>query len=191
MAVKTFSTGEVLTAADTNTYLNNGGLVYVANGTLANTSTNFQSCFSATYNNYRIMINNISLSGAGYIYFRFLSGSTAANAANYYWAINGYTSAGTASDDSGAAQTLTFTGFQGGAGVAGLQTGYIILDVCAPFVAQRTFTTCQAASYTDRFLGRAGMCEQDAQTSYDGIQFLTNSAVTMGGTVTIYGYRLG
>ncbi len=29
MAVKTFTTGEVLTAADTNTYLNNGGLVYI------------------------------------------------------------------------------------------------------------------------------------------------------------------
>ena len=29
MAVKTFSTGEVLTASDTNTYLNNGGLVYI------------------------------------------------------------------------------------------------------------------------------------------------------------------
>jgi hypothetical protein len=29
MAIKTFTTGEVLTAADTNTYLANSGLVYV------------------------------------------------------------------------------------------------------------------------------------------------------------------
>ena len=29
MAVKTFTQGEKLTAADTNTYLNNGGLVFV------------------------------------------------------------------------------------------------------------------------------------------------------------------
>ena len=29
MAIKTFTTGEVLTASDTNTYLNNGGLVFI------------------------------------------------------------------------------------------------------------------------------------------------------------------
>jgi hypothetical protein len=29
MAIKTFTSGAVLTSADTNTYLNNGGLVYI------------------------------------------------------------------------------------------------------------------------------------------------------------------
>jgi hypothetical protein len=34
MAIKTFTTGEVLTASDTNTYLANSGLVYVKSQTI-------------------------------------------------------------------------------------------------------------------------------------------------------------
>ena len=50
MAIKTFTTGEVLTAADTNTYLANSGLVYVASGTVAaNTALNFTSLITASF----------------------------------------------------------------------------------------------------------------------------------------------
>ena len=52
MAVKTFSVGETLTASDTNTYLTNGGLVYITEGTASNTSAvDVNSVFSSTYDN--------------------------------------------------------------------------------------------------------------------------------------------
>ena len=41
MAIKTFVTGTVLTAADTNEYLANSGLVFVKGGTIA-TTTNIE-----------------------------------------------------------------------------------------------------------------------------------------------------
>lgn len=61
MAIKSFTSGEVLTAADTNTYLNNGGLVYITGGTATNTAaTNVDSVFSSTYDNYRVVLEMAS-----------------------------------------------------------------------------------------------------------------------------------
>ena len=64
MAVKTFTTGEVLTASDTNTYLNNGGLVYISGTTVGTgvSSVTVSSAFSSTYDNYRVIINNVDAS---------------------------------------------------------------------------------------------------------------------------------
>jgi len=39
MAIKTFTTGEVLTAADTNTYLTNSGFQYVSSGSFTNAAS--------------------------------------------------------------------------------------------------------------------------------------------------------
>ena len=56
MAVKTFTT-EVLTSADTNTYLANSGLVYITSTTIGTgvSSVTLSSVFSATYDNYRVI----------------------------------------------------------------------------------------------------------------------------------------
>ena len=58
MAIKTFTTGEVLTAADTNTYLANSGLVLVKSQTIGTgvASVTISDAFSTTYDNYRITI---------------------------------------------------------------------------------------------------------------------------------------
>ena len=63
MAVKTFTSGEVLTASDTNTYLNNGGLVYVKSQTIGSavSSINVTSAFDSTYDIYAITVTG----GAG------------------------------------------------------------------------------------------------------------------------------
>ena len=63
MAVKTFTTGEVLTAADTNTYLNNGGLVWIKTATVTNAAdsgTAFRSIFTSTYDAYRIVCHTLT-----------------------------------------------------------------------------------------------------------------------------------
>ena len=71
MAVKTFTTGEVLTASDTNTYLANSGLVYVTSTTVGSgvSSVTVSNCFTSTYDNYRIIWagGTTSASGSGYI----------------------------------------------------------------------------------------------------------------------------
>ena len=86
MAIKTFTTGEVLTAADTNTYLANSGLVYVAAGTLSlSTSyTNITGVFSSTYKQYRVMLNVTSRSvNPSRMDMRYIAGTTATTV-NYY-----------------------------------------------------------------------------------------------------------
>ena len=56
MAVKTFTT-EVLTSADTNTYLANSGLVYVKSHTITSgASVVVTDAFSSTYDNYLIIV---------------------------------------------------------------------------------------------------------------------------------------
>ena len=60
MAIKTFTTGEVLTAADTNTYLANSGLVFVKQQTIGSgvSSVAVSDAFSATYDNYLITVSD-------------------------------------------------------------------------------------------------------------------------------------
>ena len=70
MAIKTFSTGEILTASDTNTYLANSGLVYVAKATLATNTTDLVGCFSSTYDNYRIVLDGLNPNSSSDIYWR-------------------------------------------------------------------------------------------------------------------------
>lgn len=92
MAIKTFTTGEVLTASDTNTFLANAGLVYVAGGTFSNVGSFDMTGFSSTYDFYQFQINvtrhttNGSLTGVLY------QGATPRNTSYYgsLWA-SGYT----------------------------------------------------------------------------------------------------
>jgi len=111
MAIKTFTTGEVLTASDTNTYLANCGLVYVAGSTFAGVTAFDITGFSSTFTGYRVIIQtrrvdtvgmgtmNVNLrnnttnittgyyEGAGYA--TYLSGTGAAfarnNGSNWVW----------------------------------------------------------------------------------------------------------
>jgi hypothetical protein len=189
MAIKTFTTGEVLTASDTNTYLANSGLVYVTSGALSSTATNFVGCFSSTYTNYLITLDNLEMNATGDIYLRMLSGSTAITAADYFWAFVGLNDAGGAVNSNGASQTLGFTGFSQ-ASANNLAIGSSRIDVFAPFLAKRTFFKCASVAFPSGSTAtRDGANRHNLTTSYDGIQFLSAAATTMGGTVTIYGYR--
>ena len=76
MAIKTFTTGEVLTASDTNTYLNNGGLVYISTTTATSgSSVTVSNCFSSTYDAYKIIATGGGTAAATPIAFQ-LSGIT-------------------------------------------------------------------------------------------------------------------
>lgn len=85
MAIKTWSAGEVVTANDTNFYLSNAGLVYVAQGSLNLTTTrqNVLNVFSSTYKNYKIIFNITTRSTTNSWNMHWLVGSTLV-AMNYY-----------------------------------------------------------------------------------------------------------
>jgi hypothetical protein len=188
MAIKTFTTGEVLTASDTNTYLANGGLVYITSGALSGGTTNFVGCFTSTFTNYRIVLDNLGGSTAIDFYFRFLQSSTPYTVAQYYWAGTGFTSGGATYNTSGAGQTYAYFGAT--SSVAGTSTCSATMDFYSPLPAVRTFWSSTGistvgAGYNLRNVGGA----MDNFQVYDGIQFTSLSATTMTGNVTIYGVR--
>ena len=190
MAIKTFTTGEVLTNSDTNTYLANSGLVYVTHGALSNTTTNFVGCFTSTYNNYRIVFDNIGGNGAGDIYFRMLTSTTPFTLGQYYWGGVGFTSGGAASNTSGAGITYGYTGIIINSNSTSLANG--IMDIYSPLPAVRTqyagqAISTQGAGYTMRTVGGS---LDNFQVS-DGIQIASITGITMSGNVTIYGVRKG
>lgn len=85
MAVKQFSVSEVLTASDTNTYLANSGLVYVASGSFTGASTIDITGFSSTYKYYRLEFSakRADASGNTTLYAQLYSGATARTTSYY------------------------------------------------------------------------------------------------------------
>lgn len=188
MATKTFTTGEVLTASDTNTYLANSGVVYITSGALSLTATNFAGCFTSEYRDYRIVVDSLSWNATGFLHFQMLTGTTPETGANYYWALSGIKSSGVAYNSSNPTQTLGYFGC-GNSGANNLIIGSCSWDIYGPQLAQRTLFTGQGAGVDTDYFHHSGMNAHNLTTAYTGIRFLTNSATTFAGNVTIYGYR--
>ena len=183
MAIKTFTTGEVLTAADTNTYLANAGWNYITSGALSS-AVNFAGCFSATYLNYRIVVNVDTHTGGAANVFAFPLVGTTPNttAANYK-------NSGSEQAYSGGSAVVVFgnDGATAGWPVGRLNgdgaSGIFYMEVMNPFAAVKSF---YKSEYVDGgYSGQVGGL-LTVTTSYDGIRF---TGPTMTGTVFIYGYR--
>jgi len=190
MAIKTFTTGEVLTAADTNTYLANSGLVYVAGGALSSTATNFAGCFTSTYENYRIEFSKIDV-GAGFLTFQMLNTTTPFTSALYHSALMTTNStATTVSVDKVAAGTAGYLGYNFQSTANGSMS--VSFDFMNPFGTGRTFYNGGGASYysvTPLFAVYNGAGGVDSTNSFDGIRIASAGGGTLIGNVAIYGYR--
>ena len=159
------------------------GLELITTGALSS-AVNFEGCFSATYTNYRIVVNvDTHTGGAVNIQAFPLLGSTPnTTAANYSnvgmeqpiasgWTITTFGKSGT-----GAGWEI---GRLNGDGASGT----FIVDIFNPFVSVKTYFKSE---YIDG--GQAGRLAGllSVTTSYDGIRF---TGPTMTGTVSVYGYR--
>lgn len=200
MSIKTFTTGEVLTASDTNTFLANSGLVYVAGSTFTTISSasplDVQSCFNSTYTNYRVIIQWVQNTSNAAMYFRMLSGTNTPETGGYYnFGIGGsyylsptYYWAGFAQSTPASPDTSFFCGSVGSA-----YRGQTWLEIGAPNVAsQDTITTMQFFSqYTGTYSNAAlaGTGSVSTATQYTGIRFYPNAG-TATGRVSVYGYRI-
>lgn len=189
MAVKTFSPGEVLTSSDTNTYLANSGLVYVAGGTLSGTNTNFVGCFTSTYRDYHIVISGGILGAATDFCYQLLVGTTA-TVTNYWYAYTGLAGGGGAANQNGQNIAICRTG----AAATGANDVFgLAMDFYTPQVAsQFTFSTSQASCFnSDDFRARSGASGCNVTTQFDGIKFASAGGQAIDGQVKIYGYRQG
>ena len=179
MSVKTFTT-EVLTSADTNTYLANAGLVYVTSATLTGSSTVISNCFSATYDSYRCVLSNFQSNGA---WLGIQLGSTitgyyfAGNAANYANGnfTGGFFGSNTTSFSATVAQGSS-TNITGG--------GYF--ELYNPFLTTETTFHSNVNYLSTTGYGGTVNGFQNSDTSFTS---MTIAATSMSGTLRIYGYR--
>jgi hypothetical protein len=188
MAIKTFTTGEVLTASDTNTYLANSGLVYVASKTWTSTTNAQQidSCFTSTYDNYRLVLTATSnQSTPAYMYYQMVDGTTAYAGAQYF--------ANPVYSFTGGAPTANWNTFVtvGYAGWIGDNNTSIIFDISSPQVSGAVTVvngSCVSFATSNALNGTIyGFVNQTTQ--YEGIKLGMAAGVTWAGTATIFGYR--
>lgn len=191
MAIKTFTSGEVLTASDTNTYLTNGGLRYITETLItagSATSVSFNNVFTSTYDNYQIVIDGFTPSVANRaIDFRLrVGGVDAAGATDYPNAFLGLTAAGVAAN-------FTSTGINfGSTGLYNSSTtipyGASILTVYNPARAVRTFVNVHAQLFDAQLFHRTGSFQHNLATAYDGFTLFSGNSITTL-RVRVYGYR--
>ena len=181
MATKTFTTGEVLTAADTNTYLANSGLDFIKQQTVGSgvTTVTVSSAFSSTYDNYRITVTGVVPSAQDGFCLMIGSGRTD----GHYGAMNYmlYSASGGTIGSTNASKIVCVLNQNN------VNNTQFNCDIFSPFLATRTGMVGQG-------FGRLYYCDfggaDDSLSSYTSFTLLTNGAGTMtGGTITVFGYR--
>jgi hypothetical protein len=182
MAIKTFTTGEVLTAADTNTYLANSGLVFVKSQTIGNgvSSVTVSDAFSSTYDNYQILISGGVGNQSAELFMRL-----GATVTNYYFNFI-YTAWNTSV---AADASKTGTRFQY---VGGMTTNNISakIDVLSPNLPKDSRVFAGGFGDSTSYVGVAmgALFNTSQYTSFDIFPGGSGNTMT-GGTITVYGYR--
>lgn len=184
MAIKTFSVGEVLTSSDTNTYLANSGLVYIASNTFSGSGgVEFQNCFTSTYDNYRFVMTWYG-SIATNINTQYMTGTNTRDTAltynrnGFYWtsSINSFNGANNVND------------FVGNHSTTASDFSTATIEFYRPNVSG-----VRSDSTVTSFSGDSGLTchisnSKATTTSYTGL-YVYPSSGTMTGTITCYGYR--
>ena len=193
MAIKTFTSGEVLTAADTNSYLANSGLVYVKGQVIGNgvTAQVISGCFNGTYDSYRVVVSNMTMSStsrATNIFVKMHDGTNPNSSAAYNYGIPVVDLANAAV--SGFAGRLQTTGMLVGNGTGDkFATSF---DIMNPYIATHTIFGGLTISNDSGGYAGAGSGMHQLSTGYTGLQIIVSGGATMtGGTIIVYGYRYG
>jgi hypothetical protein len=184
MAVKTFTTGEVLTASDTNTYLNNGGLVYISTTTItAGASTvTVSGCYTSTYDRYKVLIQTSSSATGGLTFSMYPNGTTSGN---YTSSMYQLATSGTVNTFNTATSSALILGLTGSANMV------VSLDNYNAFASIGKTATIQWSSYDGAAsYGGTSAYWSTNGTSNTGFYISMAGGQTFGaGTITIYGYR--
>ena len=181
MAIKTFTTGEVLTAADTNTYLANSMAQYVTSASVSGTpsSITVSSAFNSTFDHYRIVISNLVVSTSCQI--RMTLGS---QITQYYYGNPLTTFAGGAYEKNNGSN-VAFWDIGPASSAFGNDFNF---DVMAPFVASRTKINGFGYNNSTSF-GGLGSGIVDVNTSFTAFTLTCSAGTMSAGKVDVFGYR--
>ena len=197
-------TGQVIFETDTNrmfvwngsswvipnqTTQNPEGFEFIREVTASGTATTIEivNCFSSTYDNYRIVMTNVSTPAANSIYWRAIIGSTPQQGVNYSYTNLGLSTRAASISSSAFDQTKAYLGFD----CYNAESNVGAFDIYHPFLVRRTYAYGNTQGLNSGFNGfnmRNCASMYDSPVSIDGIQFLSdNSNITA--KIRIYGYR--
>lgn len=181
MAIKTFTTGEVLTASDTNTYLANSGLTYINQSTISASSVAIDGCFTSTYANYRIVVNVTTGAGGGaQVQLGMRIGGVTTGGSLYFYYYRGITYAAAndvANLNGGATWFAARTNGTSFGAVIDLQSPNLVANTQFQSLGADTNQTWNAGGY------------HNSTTQFDGFALTNSGSSSMTGTVRVYGYR--
>jgi hypothetical protein len=158
--------------------LPSGGLTLISATTIGSavSSVTVTGAFSATYDNYRILVSGGTAStNTG------LSLQMGATTSGYkYSLVNAPYNASPAAASSGAGGNILYSAMMTTDGLAGT------IDVNSPFLSKRTTFSCvwSSPSETGTTTGHLGNT-----TSYTAFTLATLSGTVTGGTIRVYGYK--
>ena len=193
MPVKSnFASGDVLTASDTNTYLTNGGLVYITEATATSGGTlSINNCFTSTYTSYCLVATFITTTASAFELNIRLRASGVDTSTGYY---GGITRVDIAAGTSNVAAMNNTAQFQTGCIAANAGRAHCVLQISAPQLAQYTSISCQSTDSRSAS-GYGGVNASGTlsnTTQYDGLTFgagAFGTGVISNLQVKIYGYR--
>jgi hypothetical protein len=163
-----------------------GALTLISTQTMSATATlNINNCFSASYINYKIIINNTSASVGDYMNLKLrVSGSDSST--NYYgWLQRNFSD--NASQPTQTGNVNNGSQFE----ITGFSTNCnAVIEILNPFTAAPTGLSSVSNMYDSgntRNISQTAQSQHSAATSYDGFSLIPASG-TLTGTVYIYGY---
>jgi hypothetical protein len=158
------------------------GLTFIKSQTIGSgvQTVTVTGAFSATYNDYRIVVSNTTLSGGGIAYMT-INGSTGSTYASSGYSMS-YTSATITGDYTGATSSQGF----GLAGALGTSSSTITVDIFSPFLATTTQTVSRYASNTIQSVW--GGYDSNTSSSTDFTLDINSTFTFTGGTIYVYGY---
>ena len=180
----TFSSGAVLTAAQMNAI----GLWKITEVNLSTTA--IDGIFTSDYDNYRIVVNQIKLSGVGgLVRFNWRDTSNATvNAANYYTAARRYDSAGTNYDFG--VQAVTYADTAINCTTSGDWASFS-MDIYGPRLSTQTSSILSGVGAINGPSVVTSSTGYNAVQAHAGIIFSTSAGTISTGRVYVYGYREG
>jgi hypothetical protein len=181
------NTTQLATTAFSNTA---GGLVYITSATASGTAAfiTLQNCFSATYDNYKVIITRCFSNLTANIGYQMVdSGGNALVTNSYSWGLSGISSIG------GSSNTFSNSGIRGSIldSYNGNGAGSATYDVLKPFLADQTAwmgTSIALNSGSNGYDSKTGVIFVENGTSYTGFRLIAASG-NINCTVTVYGYR--
>jgi hypothetical protein len=187
MAEQTFTSGQILTAAQMTTLQTDIGLNWISTTSFSGaTSAQFQSAFTSTYTNYRALVS-ITGTAANACYLRWLVGATAQTGNILSVSFGASTSGGATVSASNRSDQFGLLG-----AVYPTYATTFSLDIFAPqtvsYTSYNMQTNITGISVSDAGLNMIGG-RNIATTQIDGFEFTTAGGTNIAGTMTLYGYR--